>query len=101
MDPAVVDRRFNRHRYDATRTIEAFSRRLRDEVELDTLSAELPDRENSRMVLRTGSQSRVAARLLRAMARAARVHRGELLERTRPFGFGRFVGQGRRRAVPC
>jgi hypothetical protein len=38
---AVVDRRFNRRRYDATRTIEAFSRRLLDEVELDTLSAEL------------------------------------------------------------
>jgi hypothetical protein len=38
---AVVDRRFNRHKYDAARTVEAFSTRLRDQVDLDTLSAEL------------------------------------------------------------
>jgi hypothetical protein len=38
---AVVDRRFNRRRYDATRTVEGFSGRLRDEIDLDTLSVEL------------------------------------------------------------
>jgi hypothetical protein len=37
----VVDRRFNRRKYNAAKTVEAFSTRLRDEVDLDTLSTEL------------------------------------------------------------
>jgi hypothetical protein len=37
----VVDRRFNRRKYNAATTIEAFSTRLRDQVDLDNLATEL------------------------------------------------------------
>jgi len=37
----LVDRRFNRRRYDAARTIAAFSTRLRQQVDLDNLTGEL------------------------------------------------------------
>jgi hypothetical protein len=38
---AFIDRRFYRHKYDMGRTLQDFSARMRDQLDLDTLNAEL------------------------------------------------------------
>jgi hypothetical protein len=37
----AVDRRFNRRKYNAAKTIQAFSTRLREQIDLDALATEL------------------------------------------------------------
>ena len=51
----AVDRRFNRRRYVAAATIEAFSGRLREQTDLDSLTGELLEVVNQTMEPTTAS----------------------------------------------
>jgi hypothetical protein len=46
---SFIDRRFYRHKYDAVKTVESFSARLRDEIDLDELCMDLVETVTSTM----------------------------------------------------
>ena len=94
----MVDRRFNRRKHDAAKTIQAFSTRLRDQIDLDTLSAELlavvdqtmePTRVSLWLRPPTPSSSGTAGSEVRPTPWAYRVR----LEQGQPVGAQGLVGR--------
>ena len=73
----AVDRRFNRRRHDAARSIQAFSARLRDQLDLDTLTGELLAVVDETYAAHPGIA--VAAALTRGVPRGRRPHRRPMI----------------------